>query len=353
MEFGVFHEFQCLPGQAEADAFADSFTQIDLIERLGLDVLWLAELHAAPGQSVLASPLTIAAAVAARTRRIRIGTAVQVLPLAHPLRLAEEVATVDHLSHGRLIFGVGRSGFPQTYAAFGVPYGESRERFTETLAILRRAWTDERFSYDGRFFSFRDVCLVPKPYQRPHPEIRIAATSPDTYAAIGALGYPIFCAVRLGTLAELGPSIGEYRAAWRAAGHPGQGRVYLRVPIHVAATDAVARAEPQASVMGFYRFLGRQLEASAWMPGARAEERRAERGERLLAISYDDVLRDKVIAGTPDAVAARLIALRDQLGLDGILAEPNCGREIPHARVMASLTLLGQAVMPVVKAAAA
>ena len=346
MEFGVFHEFQCPGEQSHAQAFAESFAQVDLVERIGLDAVWLAELHVARGQSVLSAPLTVAAAIAARTTRIRIGTAVQVLPLCHPLRLAEEVATVDHISRGRLIFGVGRSGFPQTYAAFGVPYAESRERFAETLTILRKAWTEERFSHDGAFHSFRDVSLMPKPYQQPHPEIRIAATSPDTYAAIGRMGYPIFCAVRLGTLSELGPSIRDYHAAWTAAGHAGRGRVYLRVPVYVAASAQAARDDPEASVMGFYRFLGRQLEASAAMAGARAEERRAERGERLLGISYDEVLRDKVIAGTPGAVAERLAALRDELGLDGLLAEPNCGRMIPHARVMASLALLGEQVVP-------
>jgi alkanesulfonate monooxygenase SsuD/methylene tetrahydromethanopterin reductase-like flavin-dependent oxidoreductase (luciferase family) len=98
-----------------------------------------------------------------------------VLPLCHPLRLAEEAATVDHVSHGRLIFGVGRSGFARTYLAYGVPYAESRERFAETLEVVRRAWTEEKFSFEGQHFQFHDVSVVPKPYQRPHPPIRVAA----------------------------------------------------------------------------------------------------------------------------------------------------------------------------------
>src|SRR6516162_8475302 len=84
------------------------------------------------------APLLIASAIASQTRRMRIGIAVQVLPLCHPLRLAEEVATLDHISHGRLVFGVGRSGFPRTYEAYGIPYGESHERFAEVLEILKR-----------------------------------------------------------------------------------------------------------------------------------------------------------------------------------------------------------------------
>ncbi len=155
MEFGMFHEFQRTPGQTEEEAFAESFEQVDAAERWGLDVMWLAELHTAPERSVLASPLMLATAIAARTKRMKIGTAVQVLPLCHPLQLAEEVATVDHISHGRLIFGVGRSGFPRVYQAYGVSYAESRDRFAEVLEILKRAWTQERFSFDGQYLPFQ------------------------------------------------------------------------------------------------------------------------------------------------------------------------------------------------------
>ena len=108
MEFGIFHEFQRRANQEEADAFTESLDLVDQGERSGLDVMWLAELHCAPERSVLAAPLTIAAAIAMRTQRMKLGIAVQVLPLCHPLRIAEEAATVDHLSHGRLIFGVGQ-----------------------------------------------------------------------------------------------------------------------------------------------------------------------------------------------------------------------------------------------------
>src|SRR6059058_3006914 len=159
--------------------FDESMAQIDAAERWGLDVMWLAEIHFAPERTYLSAPLLIASAIAARNRRMKIGIAVQVLPLCHPLRLAEEVATVDHISHGRLIFGVGRSGFPRTYQAYGISYAESRERFAEVLEILKRAWTQETFSFHGQFYHFDDVCLVPKPYQAPYPELRVAVNSPD------------------------------------------------------------------------------------------------------------------------------------------------------------------------------
>jgi len=346
MEFGMFHEFQRSQGQTETEAFDLSFEQVDAAEEWGLDVMWLAELHAAPTRSVLSAPLNVATAIATRTKRMKIGTAVQVLPLCHPLRIAEEAATVDQISHGRLIFGVGRSGFPRTYQAYGIPYAESRERFAETLEILKRAWTEDNFSYDGRFYSFHNVHLVPKPYQKPFPELRIAVNSPDTFPAVGALGYPIFAAVRIGTLSELAPNIAAYRAAYQAAGHPGRGRVYLRLPVYIADTYQRARDEAEESVMHFYRWLGDQLEASASQAGARAIEQRAERGQRLQHMTYAEALRDKVVVGSPSEVTGRLLALRDELGLDGILAEINCGSLIPHERVMRALKLLCQEVMP-------
>ena len=346
MEFGIFHEFERPPGIGEAQAFEAAFDLVDAAERWGLDAVWLAELHFSPARSVLSAPLALAAAIAARTRRIKIGTAVQVIPLYHPLQLAEEAATVDHISHGRLIFGVGRSGFARTYAHYGVPYAESRERFAETLEIVKLAWTQDSFSFEGEHFHFHDVCVVPRPYQTPHPPIRVAATSVDTFPTIGAEGYDIFAAVRLGTLSELAPNIAAYRAAFTAAGHAGTGRVFLRVPVYVADTLERAREEPRPSIMQFYRQLGEQLEASAKEAGARAIEQRDVRGRRLQAITYDEVLRDKVIVGTPEMVVERLGAIVDELGLDGILAELNCGGQVPREGVLRSLQLLCEQVMP-------
>src|SRR6185295_7114776 len=140
-----------------------------------------AEIHVAPERSVCSAPLTLASAIGARTKRMKIGIAVQVLPLCHPLRLAEEAATVDQISHGRLIFGIGRSGVVSTYDAYQVPYDESRERFAEIFEVVKKAWTEPRFSHAGKFFKFDNVACVPRPYQQPLPEIRIAASTPDTF----------------------------------------------------------------------------------------------------------------------------------------------------------------------------
>lgn len=342
----MFHEFQALPGESPAQSFANSFAQVDAAERLGLDAMWLAELHFNPERSVLASPMILAASIAQRTKRMKIGTAVQVLPLCHPLRLAEEVATVDHLSEGRLIFGVGRSGFAHTYATYGVDYGESRERFSETLVILKRAFTEERFSHRGKYFAYDNVRLAPRPFSKPWPEIRIAAASPDTYEEVGAMGHPIFVAARTGNISELAPLVKSYRAAWKKAGHPGEGEVFLRVPVYVAATDQAAREEPRESILHLLRTIGARLESSAALSSARAIENRAARGAKMQSIDYEEVLRERMIVGTPARVVDRLARLREELGLNGILAELNPGSLIPHDRVMTALRLLCEEVMP-------
>jgi alkanesulfonate monooxygenase SsuD/methylene tetrahydromethanopterin reductase-like flavin-dependent oxidoreductase (luciferase family) len=308
--------------------------------------MWLAELHFAPERSVLASPLILAAAIAERTKRMKIGTAVQVLPLCHPLRLAEEVATVDQLSNGRLIFGVGRSGFAHTYATYGVDYGESRERFAETLTIVKRAFTEERFSHKGKYFAYDNVRLAPKSVQKPWPEIRVAAASPDTYEEVGTLGHPIFVAARTGDLSELAPLVQTYRAAWDKAGHPGRGEVFLRVPVYVAETEEAAREEPRESILHLLRYIGDRLAASATASGTRAIENRAARGAKMQSIDYEEVLRERMIVGTPAGVIDKLQKVKEELGLDGILAELNPGSLFPHERVMTALRLLCEEVMP-------
>ena len=343
MEFGMFHEFPSLPGRSESEAFDEAMEQVDAAERCGLDVMWLAEIHFAPERTYLSSPLAIASAIAARSRHMKIGIAVQVLPLCHPLRLAEEAATVDQISHGRLIFGVGRSGVVSTYDAYQVPYDESRERFTEILDIVKTAWTEPRFSYTGKFHSFADVACVPKPYQKPLPEIRIAASTPDTFPAIGALGYPVFASTRHPTWSELAPHIKAYYDAYKAAGHPGKGQVFVSAPIYIAETEEQARAEAEESVTHFYRLQYELIAESARRSGRQSF---IDRAERLRNLTYADALRGNVIVGTPDSVSQRLRQLRDEIGFDGILAELNCGGLIPHDRVLNALRLLCQEVMP-------
>ena len=340
MEFGWYHEFhRQLPGMSDADAFAMGLDQAVESEEYGLDSFWLAEIHQQAARSVMSAPTTVLAAAAARTKTMKLGTAVQVLPLTHPLRLAEETATLDQISGGRFVMGVGRSGNPRAYAAYGVPYSESRERFYETLEVLKLAWTHDTFSFHGKFHHFDEAKAVPRPFQKPFPEIRIAGASEDTFPVLGALGYPLFVAVRSGTLSGLAPDLESYRSAYDAAGHAGKGQVHLRVAVHVGETDAIAMAESQASIMGGYGKLKEQLEGS---PNAR---RRAELDD-VLSLNFAAAMRDKVIVGSPDTVTARLLQLKEELGIDGVLAELNFGAKIPPDAMMRSCKLLCEEVRP-------
>src|ERR1700743_3755334 len=188
MELGIYHEFPVLPGRSQAECFASGFDIVDAAEEYGLDVMWLGGLAFPQERAFAASPLILGTAIAARTERIKIGTSVQVVPLANPLRIAEESAILDHVSKGRLIFGVGRSGVVKTYEAMNIAYSESKDREIECLQIIRRAWREDNFCYKGKFYDIQDVTVVPQPVQQPTPEIRIAAVSVETFPPAGPAG---------------------------------------------------------------------------------------------------------------------------------------------------------------------
>ena len=127
MHFGIFVE-EMRQGLSQTAAFREAFDVAERAEALGVDCVWLGEIHFTPTRSVISASLQVASSIATRTRRLRVGTAVSVLPLNHPLRIAEEVATLDHISEGRFEFGIGRSGVVRSYDTYGIPYGESQDR---------------------------------------------------------------------------------------------------------------------------------------------------------------------------------------------------------------------------------
>ncbi len=347
MQFGSFMEFHRREGHTQADAFREAFGHIELSESLGLDAVWLAESHFNPARSVLSSPHAIASAIAARTKHLRIGTAVSVLPLGNPLRTAEEAATIDQISEGRFEFGVGRSGLPGSYEGYNIPYSESRERFYEYLEIILEAWCKERFTYKGQFYNFDDVCLVPKPYQQPHPPIRIAATTSDTFPVIGKMGFAIFVGVRGMSLDGVAEQVESYRAAWKEAGHEGEIDVSLRVPVYVGETEEDALTAPEESFMRQFRRLGGQLAASASRAGSDPGEERAERGAQLASIQWErNVIGQKAAVGTPEMVIEQLKVMKDTLSLTGVVAEFNAGELISEDKISNSLRLFCEEVIP-------
>jgi alkanesulfonate monooxygenase SsuD/methylene tetrahydromethanopterin reductase-like flavin-dependent oxidoreductase (luciferase family) len=298
---------------------------------------------------VQSAPMALASYLAARTRRVRIGTAVTVLPLVHPLRIAEEVATVDHLSEGRFDLGIGRSGAASTYDALGIPYGESQARFDETLAILREAWKGEPFAYEGRFHRIPRTVVTPRPYQLPHPPLRMAANSPETFPWVGRAGLPLFVGLRDLGIPELPEHLDAYRAAWRAAGHAGAGDVSLRLPVYAAPTEAAAREEPRENMTYFFRRHTDLARARMGRAGAGPVERIQSRVAELEELSYERILETRAAVGTAASLVERLGRLRDELGLDGILAELNPGGLLSMEQMRRTLSILAREVVPALR----
>src|SRR5262245_45876131 len=293
MDFGIFLE-QTRRGTGQADAFLEMFALVDAAEDWGLDVVWLAEMLVNPARSVLSAPLLVASWVAARTERVRVGTAVQLLPLNHPLRVAGEVTTLDQLSHGRFDFGIGRSGAPRAYDALGVPYAESQERFFEALEIILKAWQGEPFSYEGKFYRFTDAAVAPRPYRSPHPPLRMAATTPETFPRVARMGLPIFVGLRGMDVPELAGHLRVYREAWREAGHPGNGDACLRIPVYAAPTEKAALEEPRETITFYMRRQADLTRSPIGRAGTGPAERRQTQAERLASLSYDQILSTKV-----------------------------------------------------------
>jgi alkanesulfonate monooxygenase SsuD/methylene tetrahydromethanopterin reductase-like flavin-dependent oxidoreductase (luciferase family) len=345
MHFGLFVE-QMRQGLSQAEAFRETWHLVDQAEAWGIDCIWLGEIHFDPVRSVISASLQVASSIATRTKRLHIGTAVTVLPLNHPLRIAEEVATLDHISDGRVEFGIGRSGVVRSYDTYGIPYGESQGRFRESLEIILLAWKGEPFSYEGQHFRIQNATVTPTPVQRPHPPIRMAANSNETFPIVGKMGLPIFVGLRAAEIPDLQEHLASYRAAWREAGHPGNPSVYLRIPVYVSTTAEGAVEEPRQSLTYFFERQSRLAGSSVGRAGTGPADRRRAQADRMAALTYDDILARKVAFGTPEAVIDRLKQLRAQLGIDGIVAELNPGGLIPLDLERRSLQLLTHDVVP-------
>ena len=348
MHFGIFVE-ERRRGSSEGAALQEAVELTEAAEAWGLDGVWLGEIHFTPTRSVQSAPMALASFLAARTERVRIGTAVTVLPLAHPLRIAEEVATVDHLSRGRFDFGIGRSGAASTYDVLGVRYGESQARFEEALAILREAWKGEPFSYQGQFHRIENARVTPRPYQVPHPPLRMAANSPETFPWVGRAGLPLFVGLRDLDIPALRVHLESYRAAWRQAGHAGAGDVCLRIPVYAAPTEQAACEEPRENIMYFFQRHTELTRARLGRAGAGPATRIQSSLEDLAALSYERILETRVAFGTPAGLAGRLGRLRDDLGLDGIIAELNPGGLLSMDQMRRTLRLLTQEVIPAIR----
>lgn len=339
MRFGFFDQLPCADGFTEAQRYRDILAQIELGDELGFDAAWLGELHFSRAFSIMASPLMVLAAAAQRTRRIRLGTAVTLLPMHNPVKIAEDAATADILSNGRLELGVGRGTAPLHYAGYGIPQEESRERFDEALDFIVGAWRSERFSYEGKYFRAADLTVIPRPLQQPYPPVRIAANSPDTFPFAAARRFPIFATPLINPPDRLKAGLAVYRGEFPA------GDTALAFPVHVAASRAEARQDVEAGLLRFLREAGQRL-----APLGQADIKSFEAFRQVLAriesVTYEDMDREMGVFGNPDYCIDRVRALKRDYGMDEFICYFNQGGVMDHALVRQSMTRFAREVMP-------
>jgi alkanesulfonate monooxygenase SsuD/methylene tetrahydromethanopterin reductase-like flavin-dependent oxidoreductase (luciferase family) len=284
--------------------------------------------------------------IAQRTRRIRIGTAVTLLPLHHPLAVAEQAATADVLSGGRLEFGVGRGSIPSQFHGFHVPVAENRARFDEALEIIRLAWTRERFSYQGAFHRVEEVAVAPRPLQEPHPPIRVAVHSAESFAHVGDRGWPIYSGTTTTPLPQLREYMALYRGRLAAAGHPWRDdQMALMFPVHVGDTPASAREAMRPGVLQYYKNLQAIFSA---LPASYGDHlpRLKIIEETIANLPYERFCRDQGIFGDAAEVTDRLLAARDEFGLSQIICWFDQGSRLPRQEVERAMRRFAAEVMP-------
>ncbi len=318
LELGTTPWIQEYDGSAAALA-----EQGELAERLGYGSFWLPEHHFGEVGAIPA-PLLLLAAVAARTTRLRVATTSFLLPVRHPIHVAEEVAVLDRLSGGRVILGVGRGFRGALFSAFEVPVAEKRDRFEANLRLIVSAWSGEPVAYheDGAGGSPKPVLLAPLPVQRPHPPVWVAAFGPKAVAQAGRLGLP-YLASPIEPAARLAENYARHREALPLAS---RGEA-LAVPIMrtlFASRDAARLREVRDA-------LSRQAAALARAPGP---------AFRRIA---DASLEDWAIVGEPEQVADHVARYREELGMTHLVVRaqiPGLPRELAEA----SLALIAERV---------
>jgi probable F420-dependent oxidoreductase len=190
MKFGLFGGARARGGPAgDSDGYHDFIRYIVAAEEFGFSSVFLVE-HHFTGFGQVSASLNLLSYLAARTEKIRLGTAVVVLPWHNPALVAEEAATLDLLSNGRLDFGVGKGYRPYEFSGFCIPQDEATERFEEAIAVIRKAWTSKgRFSFEGRWWRYDNVVVEPAPIQQPHPPLWLGAGSPESIRRAAREGY--------------------------------------------------------------------------------------------------------------------------------------------------------------------
>jgi alkanesulfonate monooxygenase SsuD/methylene tetrahydromethanopterin reductase-like flavin-dependent oxidoreductase (luciferase family) len=329
------------------------------LERLGYDGVAFNEHHVTP-YGLMNSPNLMAASAAQRTRRLKLLMYSNLLPIHEPLRLAEEIAMLDCLSNGRIICGVAR-GVPREYRVFNVPLDESRARFDECYEIMRRAWTEESFSFQGRFHSYKDVAIWPRPVQQPHPPVWLPVNrSKDSIEWAAENDVPI-------TPGVAGPAredIVRYYAAC-VAKHGRQitpGHLNIAIDAYVADSTQQAIEEYGPYALYFHNVLYNFDHVRLSEVGAyHAENAAGHLRPELRAAAFDDSIRARDITmdevakqaedgawGPPKRVADCIIAQAEVLGAGTILVSMNRGA-VPQDMFLKQIRRFGTEVLPILQ----
>jgi alkanesulfonate monooxygenase SsuD/methylene tetrahydromethanopterin reductase-like flavin-dependent oxidoreductase (luciferase family) len=312
MKIGVL-QFFSWPGRHGPleEVYSRALERIEIMDRTGFDAVWLAEHHFTTF-SVCPSVHMLGVAAAARTKTLKIGTAVSLAALYHPLRLAEEVALLDVLSGGRVCWGAGRGFAPSEFNAFGVPPAESADRFREAVEIVLKAWTQDRLSHESAHFRFDNVEVLPKPLQRPHPPVWMAATSPPAIDWAASRGFSIMMDPH-GSFADMAGKRRHYVERLSAAGFSAEGRDIptarlMALAPTMAEAEAVARRGAQWLVDAY---AGPQHQKTL-------QTARDYHGKAPVDFYVDDV----IIHGTPDSVRDRIAELKEEMSLNYLMCAP-------------------------------
>lgn len=351
MQFGIHFQLSCAADQSPLQRYRDTIDQAVAAEALGFESVWPVEQHFDAASSILPAPMMLLAALSARTTTLRLGTAVALLSLAHPVRVAEEITTLDVLSDGRAECGVGRGQDPAHFAGLGVPQAESSARFAEGIEILRRALTEEQFTHDGEFHQMSNLTVVPRPVHQP-PPIRIAANSAESFALAGRLGLPIIAATHVNPIDRLSTLLATYRQARREAGHPDGGDdVTLLAPTYTGVTGEVVHSDLSPAIARIVELSTTKIDRGlARVPagpgGDAARSRLLELRATFARLDVHEMARSGAVFGTPDDCTETLIQLRDELGANRVICWFEPGGVIPHDRVLRSMELFSRDVMP-------
>lgn len=291
------------------EPFRDTFELAQVAEEAGFDTLTIGQHHFRQGDP--ADPLTVMAAVAARTSRIRVGTGIFILPMHDPLMVAEQVATIDQLSGGRISLGVGTGWNAFEYEALGVPFKERGARMEEALKVLKLVWQQENTSFEGRFYRFPELTMYPRPIQQPSPPLWVAGDVPVSVDRAARLGDAWMC----GPTTELSLArtlLGTYRDSCAKVGREPEW-ILRRFGWIKPTRKAVEDGPLQQYVDGMmHHWRESNTDKNADL---RRIFDRIDAGETVTAA---EIARNRLIWGAPEDAVEQIRALRDEMGADHV-----------------------------------